>query len=70
MSDPELTRAAVAAAGLPARRFAWLVGRDERTVRRWLTGEMPVPAAARSWLERWLALSARERAQVTRALAG
>jgi hypothetical protein len=62
VSDPELIRAAVAAAGLSARQFAeGLMGRDQRTIRRWLLGEIVIPPQARAWLEHWLALSARER---------
>lgn len=39
MDDPELLKAAIAASGLSARKFATIVLlRDERTIRRWLHG--------------------------------
>jgi hypothetical protein len=39
MTDPELLKAAIAASGLSARKFATVVLlRDERTIRRWLRG--------------------------------
>jgi hypothetical protein len=44
-SDPELLRAAIERSGLSARAFAVRVLiRDERTVRRWLAGDSPIPA--------------------------
>lgn len=62
MTDHELILAAIDAAGLSARRFAeWLLGRDERTVRRWSAGQIAIPPHARAWLVWWLALSDRER---------
>jgi hypothetical protein len=40
-----LLRTAIARSGLSARAFARdVLWRDERTVRRWLSGESPVPA--------------------------
>lgn len=40
MTDAEILRAAIEAAGLSARRFALeVLDVDERTVRRWLAGE-------------------------------
>jgi|GEM_PF-4581998 len=40
----DLLRAAIAASGLSARQFAMSVLlRDERTVRRWLAGDSPIP---------------------------
>lgn len=39
--------------GLSIAAFARLVvGRDERTVRRWLAGEIEIPRQAGEWLER------------------
>jgi hypothetical protein len=44
MSDVELLRERIAASGLSARKFARdVLLRDERTVRRWLAGESPIP---------------------------
>jgi len=43
--DPiDLLRAAIAASGLSARKYAvQVLLRDERTVRRWLAGDRPIP---------------------------
>lgn len=50
MSDAELVAAAITRSGLSARQFATKVmGRDERTIRRWLAGEV-LPDQAREWL--------------------
>lgn len=69
MTDPELIRAAIAAGGLSSRRFAEdLMGRDERTIRRWVAGEIAIPPIARAWLERWLALSDATRGRIVGAL--
>jgi hypothetical protein len=58
VSDPELIAAAVEASGLSARRFAERVlSRDERTVRRWTAGDVPIPPLARAWLAWFVALS-------------
>ena len=47
-----LLRDAIAASGLSARRFAVdVLLRDERTVRRWLAGDSPIPAAVVRFLE-------------------
>jgi hypothetical protein len=47
-SDPDLLRAAIEAAGLPARRFAVeVLDVDERTVRRWLADEREMPGPVR-----------------------
>jgi hypothetical protein len=44
MTDRELLEAAIDASGLSARRFAVdVLLRDERTVRRWLAGDSPIP---------------------------
>ena len=70
MSDPDLILAAVELSGLSARQFAERVlSRDERTVRRWSAGQIPIPPIAREWLERWIALSDTRRAAIVRALA-
>lgn len=38
---------------MSARRFAQdVLSRDERTVRRWLSGETEIPESAASWLLR------------------
>jgi len=51
MSDPELIRAAIDASGLSARKYAEMVlVRDERTVRRWLAGDSPIPKIVREML--------------------
>lgn len=52
-NSPETLRAAIEASGLSARRFAVeVMGRDERTVRRWLSGETEIPDSAAQWLLR------------------
>lgn len=52
MTDAALLRAAIAASGLSARRFAVeVLIRDERTVRRWLAGD-EMPAVVRAFLLR------------------
>jgi transcriptional regulator with XRE-family HTH domain len=53
MPPAELLRAAIKASGLSARRFAReVLTRDERTIRRWLRGDTPVPPAVVEFLER------------------
>jgi hypothetical protein len=45
MTDRELLEQAIKRSGMSARAFAKeVLWRDERTVRRWLSGESPVPA--------------------------
>jgi len=69
VTDPELIRAAIAAGRLSSRRFAEdLMGRDERTIRRWVAGDIAIPPIARAWLERWLALSDATRGRIVGAL--
>lgn len=55
MSDREriaLLEAAIAASGLSARRFATeQMLRDERTIRRWLAGDVPIPDVVVARLE-------------------
>lgn len=52
--DRRTTLAAlIAESGLSAAAFARLVlGRDDRTVRRWQSGETEIPDSAADWLER------------------
>ncbi|GEM_PF-6660092 len=55
--DPrDLLRAAIDRSGLSARRFAEdVLTRDERTVRRWQAGAVPIPAVVLRRLTRYLA---------------
>ena len=47
----ENLRLAIIASGLSARRFAVeVLFRNERTIRRWLAGDTPIPAAVRKKL--------------------
>lgn len=49
----ELLRAAIARSGLSARAYATeVLLRDERTVRRWLAGDSPIPEPVVSFLKR------------------
>lgn len=51
MTDAELLGRAIDASGMSARRFAVdVLIRDERTVRRWLAGDSPIPAVVVEWL--------------------
>ena len=69
MTDPDLVRAAIDASGLSARRFAErIIGRDERTVRRWVAGATEIPPVARAWLEHWTSLSDTARDRIVRYL--
>jgi hypothetical protein len=43
MTDRDLLELAIKRSGLSARAFAREIWRDERTVRRWLAGDSPVP---------------------------
>jgi len=53
MTPVELLQSRITASGLSARRFARIVLlRDERTVRRWLAGESPIPKAVVQFLEK------------------
>lgn len=48
----ELLRSAIQASGLSARKYAVKVLlRDERTIRRWLAGDTPIPPAVVTFLE-------------------
>jgi hypothetical protein len=53
MPDPRATLSALlASSGLTVSRFARdVVGRDVRTVRRWIAGD-PIPDSVAQWLER------------------
>jgi len=56
--DVNLICDAVLASGLSSRRFAeWVAWRDERTIRRWSAGDVPIPATARKRLEWFLGIS-------------
>lgn len=58
MTDAELIREAVKKSGLSARAFAEnITWRDERTVRRWMSGDQELPTNARKQLEWFIALS-------------
>lgn len=51
MTDADLLRSVIEASGLSARRFAReVLIRDERTIRRWLAGDSPMPEPVRSLL--------------------
>jgi hypothetical protein len=44
---------AIEASGLSARKFATeILLRDERTIRRWLAGDSPIPEAVMRFLEK------------------
>ena len=54
MPDDLLERA-LALSGLSLRAFAEdVLARDERTVRRWRSGEIAIPAIVRRWLTRYV----------------
>ena len=53
-NDKALLVAALAASGLSQTRFAReLMGREPRTIRRWIKGQ-PIPKAAKQWLEQYI----------------
>lgn len=55
MKDAELLEKAIAASGFSARQFATVVLlRDERTIRRWLAGDSPIPVVVREYLEGYI----------------
>lgn len=63
-SPRETLATLIAESGLSAAAFARLVlGRDERTVRRWQSGETEIPDSAADWLER-LAVETRPRSVI------
>lgn len=54
-SDKKLLQDAIEASGLSDRRFATeVLIRDERTVRRWLKGDSPIPAVVAEFLREYL----------------
>jgi len=56
--DVNLIVDAILASGLSARRFAeWITWRDERTIRRWSSGFVPIPESAKRRLEWFLGIS-------------
>ena len=55
---PTTFLAHLAALGWTQRGFARLIGYDDRLVRRWASGDRPIPRDMGDWLEdaaRWLA---------------
>ena len=47
----DLLQQCIEASGLSARRFAVeVLLRDERTIRRWLSGDSPIPRVVLDWL--------------------
>ena len=61
-----LLRRRIRESGLSARQFATaIMGRDERTIRRWLAGE-PMPEQASEWLESVEAVTLRPRSIAVR----
>ncbi len=53
MTDRDLLARVIAASGLSARQYAVTVLlRDERTVRRWLAGDSPIPAPVVEYLKK------------------
>jgi len=57
MPDPRTAlEAALERSGLSLSRFATdVMSRDARTVRRWRSGESPIPDTAAAWLEAYAA---------------
>lgn len=56
LTPQELLAACREASGLSLRQFAIrMMGRDERTLRRWQAGTQAIPAAALAWLTHYLA---------------
>lgn len=69
MTDQQLITAAIEASGLSARRFAThILTRDERTIRRWIAGDIAIPDVARDFLERWLTIPSSTMQRVVAAL--
>jgi len=53
VSDRELLARVIDASGLSRRRYAERVlARDERTLRRWLSGDTPIPLVVVEYLQR------------------
>ncbi len=56
---PDRLRECLAALDWTQRGLARLLGQDERQVRRWATGEYPVPSPVAAWLDRLAAYHAK-----------
>jgi hypothetical protein len=55
MTDAEKLRRVIEASGMSARRFAReVLLRDERTVRRWIAGDSPIPEPVVAYLDQQL----------------
>jgi hypothetical protein len=55
VTDAEKLRIVIERSGLPARVFARdVLLRDERTIRRWLAGDRPIPDAVAAKLDEWM----------------
>lgn len=51
--DANLLQRRIEESGLSARRFAYeVLLRDERTIRRWIAGDAPIPQIVMEWLEK------------------
>lgn len=60
LTTPAGLRARIEAAGITQGEAARLLRVDERTVRRWLAGDVPIPAAAACLLDALLHLRAED----------
>ena len=49
--DPEYFTQLVQSAGMPVTRLAKVIGHDERTIRRWMSGERPFKYTVQFTLE-------------------
>jgi hypothetical protein len=49
--DPQYFTDLVRSAGLPVTRLAKVIGHDDRTIRRWMSGERPFPYSVQFTLE-------------------
>ena len=55
MTGARILVCAIEKSGLSARQFAeQVMGRNERTIRRWLAGDSSIPRPAVAWLRRYL----------------
>jgi hypothetical protein len=69
MKDTTLITRAIERSGLSNDHFAeWIVGVDERTVRRWVNGQKAINATRRAWLEQWLQLDSKTVAAIVAAM--
>ena len=55
---PDRMRECLALLHWTQRGLAEMLGLDERQVRRWATGQYPIPEAAAAWLDRMAAVIA------------